>query len=116
MKFQGKVLYYGSTATFDITSVTQARVVDDILFIRSDLGETPVIISTIKPVSHPLSRLEAAIRRGVQCVNQMNTQRGQLNYMERVEIKAEMDEAWAEINLILEELDEAAAQPEQKGQ
>lgn len=47
MIFQGKVLGYGDIASFDVIAITQARVVDDILFVRSDLGETPVEILTI---------------------------------------------------------------------
>lgn len=77
MKFQGKVLNYGDTATFDINAITQARVIDDVLFIRSDLGETPIVISTIQTAKDAalIQELRTAIQVCVGC-NKSKTQWG----------------------------------------
>lgn len=50
MKLQGVVLWYSDIiAEFELSDVTGSYKEDDVLYVRSNLGETPIIYSTIKP-------------------------------------------------------------------
>lgn len=56
-----------------------------------------------------LTKLEAAVRRGVECTQYLNTMRDQQDFIAKMEIKGQMNAAWADILLTLEELDELPA-------
>lgn len=58
MQLKGRVLGYDDIATFELSDVIGSYKEDDVLYIQTSFGETPIVYSTIEPVS-PIQEKEA---------------------------------------------------------
>ena len=50
MQLKGRVLGYDDLATFELSDVIGSYKEDDVLYIQTSFGETPIVYSTIEPV------------------------------------------------------------------
>ena len=50
MQLKGQVLGYDDIATFELSDVIGSYKEDDVLYIQTSFGETPIVYSTIEPV------------------------------------------------------------------